>query len=71
MTVSDLIEKELLLAAHHDEYFTEPHYNNYPAILVRLADVNQEDLRSLIINAWCCRAPAPLVKQFKVRYEQN
>ena len=71
VTVSDLIEKELLLAAHHDTYFTEPHYNNYPAILVRLADVNLEDLRGLIINAWCCRAPAPLVKQFKARSEQN
>ena len=67
VAVSDLNEKDLLLGANPGKYFTEPHYNGYPAILVRLADVSVEELRGLIINSWCCAAPAVLVKQFKDR----
>jgi hypothetical protein len=65
VTVENLGEKDLLLAANPQAYFTEPHYNGYPAILVRLADVSLDDLRRLIVNAWCCQAPPALVKQFK------
>jgi hypothetical protein len=71
VVVSDLDEKELLLAAHPDTVFTEPHYNGYPAILVRLAEVTLDDLRSLITNAWCCRASGQLVRQFKARSVQS
>jgi hypothetical protein len=71
VTVSDLNEKELLLAAHPDKYFTEPHYNGYPAILVRLAEVTLDDLRSLITNAWCCRASGELVRQFRARSNRS
>src|SRR4051812_26534120 len=34
--VADLTEKEALLASGSDRFFTEPHYNGYPAVLVRL-----------------------------------
>ena len=65
VTVSDLHEKDLLLAAHPDRYFTEPHYNGYPAIMVRLADVDLDEIQGLIENAWACAAPANLVESFK------
>src|SRR5438874_3626670 len=35
--VRDLAEKDMLLAARPDTLFTEPHYNGFPAVLVRLA----------------------------------
>ena len=57
-------EKEMYLAASPAKYFTEPHYNGFPAVLVRLAAVDEVDLRELITNAWRYQAPAALVKSF-------
>ena len=34
--VASLPEKEELLAADPEKFFTEPHYNGFPAVLVRL-----------------------------------
>jgi len=65
LRVANLDEKELLLSANPGKYFTEPHYNDFPAILVRLADVRVAELRTLITNAWCCQAPSELVKTYK------
>ena len=50
--VSDLGEKEFLLDAHPDMIFTEPHYDGYPAILVRLEVIDETLLTQLLTNAW-------------------
>ena len=52
--VADLMEKEMLLAADPEKLFTEPHYNGYPAILVRLPAVSMRELRELITASWRC-----------------
>jgi hypothetical protein len=61
--VADLTEKEVLLASDERTFFTEPHYNNFPAVLVRLAEVDPEELRALLTEAWRTRAPKRLVKE--------
>ncbi len=61
--VADAGEKESLLAADPDKFFTEPHYNGFPAVLVRLAAVEEDELRELIVDAWRCQAPRALVKE--------
>ena len=60
--VANLNEKDLMIAAEPDKFFTEPHYNGYPAVLVRLAEVSVPELRELLKEAWRCQAPAALVK---------
>ncbi len=55
--------KEELLAADERKFFTEPHYNGFPAVLVRLAAVDADELRELLTDAWRCRAPRRLVKE--------
>jgi hypothetical protein len=65
--VSDDYEKEAWLAAGTDYLFTEPHYNGFPAILVRLPLIDVDELEELITNAWCCMAPKPLVTAFRRR----
>ncbi len=65
VAVSDLTEKDLLLEANPGKYFTDPHYHGYPAILVRLAEIDVAELRGLITNSWCCAAPEALVKGLK------
>jgi len=44
--VASLAEKEELLAADPEKFFTEPHYNGFPAVLVRLPAIDADDSRS-------------------------
>ena len=60
--VSDLVEKEMLLASDERVFFTEPHYDGFPAILVRLAEIEVDELTELITDAWRCQAPRSLVE---------
>jgi len=62
--VPNLGEKEMLLASDPDKFFTEPHYNGFPAVLVRLAAVDVDELAELITDAWRCLAPKKLVKEY-------
>jgi hypothetical protein len=57
-------EKEELLAAEPDVFFTEPHYNGFPAVLVRLAAIEVDELAELLTDAWRCQAPRALVRAF-------
>ena len=60
--VANLNEKNLMIAAEPAKFFTEPHYNGFPAVLVRLAEVSAKELRPLLAEAWRCIAPAALRK---------
>jgi hypothetical protein len=62
--VPDLGAKEALLAADPDVYFTTPHFNGYPAVLVRLARIAPADLEELVVEAWLARAPKRLAAQY-------
>ncbi len=62
--VADVGEKETLIGANPAVYFTEAHYNGYPAVLVRLAEIDDDELAELLTDAWRCMAPKALVKQF-------
>ena len=55
-------EKAVLLAGDPERFFTEPHYNGFPAVLVRLKTVSVSQLRQLLVEAWSCQAPDDLVK---------
>jgi hypothetical protein len=54
-------QKEALISAQPKKFFTEPHYNGFPAVLVRLAEVNARELRTLLEEAWRCQAPKELL----------
>jgi hypothetical protein len=58
--VANLDDKEILLALDSEKFFTEPHYNGFPAILVRLPSVTAGELRPIITEAWHCQAPKDL-----------
>jgi len=63
--VANLAQKDLLLSAEPAKFFTEPHYNGFPAVLVRLDAVSVEDLEILLAEAWRCTAPAPATARKK------
>ena len=54
-------QKEALISAEPKKFFTEPHYNGFPAVLVRLAEVNATELRTLLEEGWRCQAPKELL----------
>lgn len=58
-----LDEKEALVASPDDSFFTEPHYDGYSAVLVRLETVDRAQLAELLDQAWWQQAPAKLRKQ--------
>jgi hypothetical protein len=65
--VVSLAEKEALLAADPLKFFTEQHYNGFPAVLVRLREIDQDELEELITDAWRCQAARDLVAEFDRR----
>ncbi len=56
--VADLGEKEAVLAAQPDGFFTIPHFDGYSAVLIQLKAVTKRALREAIIDGWLARAPA-------------
>ena len=58
--VASQADKEMLLAPDVDKFFTEPHYNGFPAVLVRLSAVDRAELEALLTSAWRCQAPRAL-----------
>jgi len=62
--VEHLVAKEALLADDPGVYFTTPHFDGYPAILVRLERIAVGELEELLAEAWLARAPKRLAKAF-------
>ena len=62
--VEHLVAKEALLADDPAVFFTIPHFDGYPAVLVRLDEISLEDLEEVIVEAWLCRAPKRLVQAY-------
>jgi hypothetical protein len=56
--------KETLLAANPDVFFTTPHFDGYPAVLVRLDRIGDEELQELVVEAWLARAPTRLAREY-------
>jgi hypothetical protein len=62
--VEHLVAKEALLADDPSVFFTTPHFDGYPAILVRLDQIGLEDLHEVIVEAWLARAPKRLAQAY-------
>jgi hypothetical protein len=63
--VADLGVKELMLADHRGVFFTTPHFDGYPAVLIRIPDLSsldREELEDLVVEAWLTRAQRRVAK---------
>ncbi|GGM39609.1 hypothetical protein GCM10011608_25420 [Micromonospora sonchi] len=63
--VADLGVKEALLADDPGRYFTTPHFDGYPIVLVRLDRIDVDELTELIVEAWYARAPKRLAAAYR------
>jgi hypothetical protein len=67
MRVIDLDDREALLEGKPQTYFSTPHYDGYPYVLVRLDAIDTDELAELIEDAWRIRAPKRLVAEYDGR----
>ena len=63
----DVHEKEAILAEGIKGFFTIPHLNGYPALLIQLKAVGKKALREAIVDAWLSQAPKKLAQEFIAR----
>lgn len=69
--VADVGIKAALLADDPSVYFTIPHFDGYPAVLVRLDRIGPAELAELVEEAWRLRAPRQLVARYDGEREQG
>ncbi len=62
--VEHLVAKGALVADPSGVYFTTPHFEGYPAILVQLDLITVADLEEVTVEAWLARAPAKLAQAY-------
>jgi hypothetical protein len=62
--VEDLSEKEAVLAAHPDAFFTIPHFDGYSAVLIQLRVVSAQALRDAVTDGWLACAPPGLAGRY-------
>ena len=63
--VPDLDVKELVLADDRGVFFTTPHFNGYPAVLMRIPDlarIDRDELEDIVVEAWLTRAQKRVAK---------
>ena len=63
--VLDVPDQQALLQGEPDVFFTTPHYDGWPYVLVRMETVSTEQLEELIEDAWRIRASKKLVTQYE------
>lgn len=62
--VEHLGAKEAMLASEPDVFFTTPHFDGYPAVLVRLDRIEPGELEEIVVDAWLARAPKKLAQAY-------
>jgi len=62
--VADIGAREAMIADDPNLFFTIPHFDGFPAILVRLDVIGVPELEELIVEAWLDRAPKRLAQQY-------
>lgn len=62
--VADEGVKFALIADDPGVYFSTPHFDGYPAVLVRLAEIGMPELQELLTEGWLEQAPKTLAREF-------
>jgi hypothetical protein len=62
--VEHLVAKEALLADDPSVFFTTPHFEGYPAVLVQLERIAVPDLEEVVVEAWLARAPKRVARAY-------
>jgi hypothetical protein len=64
----DLELKDVLLASDPNVFFTTPHFDGYPAVLIRLGAIPAARLKAVLVEAWLARAPKRVAAAFRAAH---
>jgi hypothetical protein len=64
LRTADLEMKEAMLRSAPAYFFTTPHFDGYPAVLVQLDKISAKELKAAIVEAWVARAPERAVRDY-------
>jgi hypothetical protein len=67
VSVEDLGEKEAVLAAQPETFFTIPHFDGFAAVLIQLDLVSERALRDALVDGWLASAPRQLGEEYVAR----
>jgi hypothetical protein len=67
----DTGEKEAMIAAEPDKFFTTPHYDGHPMVLVRFDAVDRPELQELLTESWRIRAPKRVRDAFDAEHARS
>jgi hypothetical protein len=67
----DREDKQLILDANPDVYFTSPHYDGWPGVQIRLGNVDREELLQRLEDAWLIQAPKRLAAAYIAEAERG
>lgn len=62
--VIDLADAQALLLGQPDVFFSTPHYDGSPYVLVRLDVVGEDELAELLEDAWRLRVPKRVIAAY-------
>jgi hypothetical protein len=62
--VIDVADAQALLLGQPDVFFSTPHYDGHPYVLVRLDVISRDELAELLEDAWRLRAPKRLIAAY-------
>jgi hypothetical protein len=62
--VEHLGVREALIADDADVFFTIPHFEGYPAVLILIERIGLDVLEEVIVEAWLARAPKRLAREY-------
>ena len=68
---ADLEMKEVLLASNPRVYFTTPHFDGYPAVLVQLSKIGMRELKNVMTEAWLARASKRTAATFLAEHRKK
>jgi hypothetical protein len=72
--VENVDVKELFLADERGVFFTTPHFNGYPAVLMRIPDlakIDRDELADLVAEAWLTRAQKRVAKAWLAEHGEE
>ncbi|MDP8976445.1 MAG: MmcQ/YjbR family DNA-binding protein [Actinomycetota bacterium] len=62
--VASVEDKDALVASEPDKFFTTPHYDGHPIVLVRLEAVDDQEATELLTESWRLRASRSLIREW-------
>jgi hypothetical protein len=65
------LAKQALIQDDPNVFFTTPHFDGYPAVLVQLEHIGVDDLEEVIVEAWLCRAPKRLADDYAAKLDRG